>query len=105
VKTEIDPMEGGIKLIYVVKEKPTIIKVEFQGNKELEDDKLKEKISVTVGSIADTTLIQDNAMKLQLFMRMKDIGCQSRSCSEQDERKRGLSYFQIDEGKKVRSKT
>jgi len=38
VKTEIDPMEGGIKLIYVVKEKPTIYKVEFQGNKELEDD-------------------------------------------------------------------
>src|SRR5512135_325573 len=52
VKTEIDPMEGGIRLIYVVKEKPTIIRVEFQGNKELEDDKLKEKISVTVGSIA-----------------------------------------------------
>jgi outer membrane protein insertion porin family len=67
VKTEIEPLEGGVKLIYVVKEKPTIIRVEFQGNKEIKDDKLREKTSITVGSIADTTLIQDNANKLQLF--------------------------------------
>jgi outer membrane protein insertion porin family len=67
VKIEVEPFEGGIKLIYVVKEKPTIIRVEFQGNKEIKDDKLKEKITVTAGSIADTTLIQDNAAKLQQF--------------------------------------
>ena len=66
VKTEIEPLEGGVKLIYVVKEKPTIIRVEFQGNNEIKDDTLKEKTSITVGSIADTTLIQDNANKLQL---------------------------------------
>ncbi len=67
VKTEIEPLEGGVKLIYVVKEKPTIIRVEFQGNKEIKDDKLKEKTTITVGSIADTTLIQDNATKLKLY--------------------------------------
>jgi outer membrane protein insertion porin family len=67
VRTEIEPLEGGVKLIYIVKEKPTIIRVEFQGNDELKDDKLKEKVSITAGSIADTTLIQDNANKLQLF--------------------------------------
>ena len=37
VKAEIEPFEGGIRLIYVVKEKPTIIKIEFQGNKEFDD--------------------------------------------------------------------
>lgn len=67
VNLEVEILEGGIRLIYVVKEKPTVIKVEFQGNKEIKDDKLKEKIAITVGSIADTTLIQDNATKLQAF--------------------------------------
>lgn len=67
VKVEIETFEGGIKLIYEVKEKPTVIKVEFQGNKEMKDDKLKEKTTVTIGSIADTTLIEDNANKLRLF--------------------------------------
>ena len=61
VKVEIEPFEGGVKLYYIVREKPTIIKVDFQGNKELEDSKLKEKITITPGSIADTVLIQDKA--------------------------------------------
>lgn len=67
VKIEMETFEGGIKLIYIVKEKPTIIKVEFQGNKELSDDKLREKIAISSGSIADITLIQDNASRLQAF--------------------------------------
>lgn len=67
VKAEIEPFEGGIKLIYIVKEKPTIIKIEFQGNKEFDDSKLKEKITITTGAIADVVLIQDNALKLRAF--------------------------------------
>lgn len=67
VKVEIEPFEGGVRLIYTVKEKPTIVRIDFQGNKELEDSKLKEKITVTSGSIADTVLIQDNALKIRNF--------------------------------------
>ena len=67
VKVELDAFEGGIRLIYIVKEKPTIIKIDFQGNKEVEDSKLKEKISITTGAIADTVLIQDNATKIKNY--------------------------------------
>ncbi len=67
VRAEIEPFEGGIKLIYVVKEKPTIVKIEFQGNKEFDDAKLKEKLTITTGAIADAVLIQDNANKLRAF--------------------------------------
>jgi len=64
-KAEIEPFEGGVKLIYTVREKPTIIKVEFQGNNKLDDAALKEKITITAGAIADTVLIQDNAARLK----------------------------------------
>lgn len=67
VRAEIEPFEGGIRLIYIVKEKPTIVKVEFQGNKEFDDEKQKEKITIKPGAIADAVLIQDNANKLRAF--------------------------------------
>ena len=67
VRVEMETFEGGIKLIYVVKEKPTIIRVQFQGNKKFKDEKLKEKITLTTGAIADTTLINNNALKLMAF--------------------------------------
>jgi len=67
VRAEIEPFEGGIKLIYIVKEKPTIIKIEFQGNKEFDDTKLKEKLTISPGAIADSVLIQDNVNNLRKF--------------------------------------
>ena len=48
-KIEIEAFEGGVRLIYVVKEKPTIIKIEFQGNKELSDSEIKEKNKAFTG--------------------------------------------------------
>jgi outer membrane protein insertion porin family len=103
VRTEIETLEGGIKLIYVVKEKPTIIRVEFQGNKEIKDDKLKEKATITVGSIADTTLIQDNASKLQLHYEEEGYWLATvvpiiNKISENEV----YLTFQIDEGEKVK---
>jgi outer membrane protein insertion porin family len=65
VKVEMEPVPGGVKLIYILKEKPTIQKVNFDGNKEFDDQKLRETISINPGSIADPTLIQDNAGKIK----------------------------------------
>jgi outer membrane protein insertion porin family len=67
VKVEIKPFEGGIKVIYSVKEKPTVIRVDFQGNKKFRDPQLREQITLTPGAIADITLINDNAIRLRTF--------------------------------------
>lgn len=105
VKVEIETFEGGIKLIYVVKEKPTIIRVEFQGNKELSDDKLREKIAISTGTIADITLIQDNASRLQSFYEEEGYWLAKvvPVVSKVTEDEVTLTY-QIDEGSKVRIK-
>jgi outer membrane protein insertion porin family len=105
VKIDIETMEGGLKLIYVVKEKPTIIRVEFQGNKELNDDKLKEKTTVTVGSIADTTLIQDNVTKLQLLYEEEGywLARVVPVINKTGENEVSLTY-QIEEGEKIKIK-
>lgn len=105
VKIELEAFEGGIRLIYIVKEKPTIIRVDFQGNKELDDAKLKEKITITPGSIADTVLIQDNAAKLRSFYEeegywLANVVPVTKKISGDDI---SLTY-QIDEGTKIKLK-
>ncbi len=67
VKADIQPSEGGVKVIYTVKEKPTIVSVSFEGNKEYDEEKLKEVVTITAGSIADVTLINDNSLRLKAF--------------------------------------
>lgn len=67
VKVDIEPFEGGLKVIYVVKEKPTIVRVDFQGNKKFDDSKLREVVAISPGALADVTLINDNAIKMKTF--------------------------------------
>lgn len=103
VKVEIETFEGGVRLIYQVKEKPTIVRVDFQGNTEFDDGKLKEKITVTSGAIADTVLIQDNAVKLRKFYEeegywLANVVPVIRKISDDEV---GLTY-QISEGRKVK---
>ncbi len=64
VRVEIEPFEGGVKLIFNLVEKPTIVSLDFQGNKEIETKKLKEKITITSGAIANLSLITDNVGKI-----------------------------------------
>jgi outer membrane protein insertion porin family len=67
IRVEIEPFEGGIKLIFIFKEKPTILSIDFQGNEEFETDELKEKITITPGAIANLPLITDNVEKIISF--------------------------------------
>ena len=71
LRAEIEPFEGGIRLIYIVKEKPTIVRIEFQGNEEFDDSKLRERLTITTGAIADAVLIGDNARRLRTFYEEK----------------------------------
>lgn len=103
VRVDVEPFEGGIKLIYVLKEKPSIMRVDFQGNKKIEDSKLREKITISPGSMADTVLIQDNAEKLKGFYEAEGyplaliVPVLRRTAD-------GRAYltYQIDEGPKVK---
>ncbi|UCE78712.1 MAG: outer membrane protein assembly factor BamA [Nitrospiraceae bacterium] len=105
VRVEIEAFEGGAKLIYIVKEKPVIVTVAFEGNEEVDDEKLSEKITIAPGSIADTVLIQDNATRIKYHYEeegywLSNIVPVINTISEDE-----VSLtFQIDEGKKIRIK-
>lgn len=64
IRAEVETFEGGLKLIFIFREKPTVTSVDFQGNKEYEAKDLREKISITPGAIANQPLIADNVQKI-----------------------------------------
>ncbi|MBI5745641.1 MAG: outer membrane protein assembly factor BamA [Nitrospirae bacterium] len=67
VSIDSEDTEGGINLIFAVKEKPVITEVVFQGNKEVEADKLKEKVNIKVESFIDNQQIKENINKIVRF--------------------------------------
>jgi outer membrane protein insertion porin family len=105
VRVEVEPFEGGMKLVYTLREKPTIISVDFQGNKKAKTKTLKEKVTLTPGAIANPILIKDNIESLNSYYQSEgywhvNILPVIREVSEEAV----AVTFQIDEGPVVKVK-
>jgi outer membrane protein insertion porin family len=62
-----DIFEGGLKLSFVLQEKPSIQSVRIVGNKKLEADKIKAKIDLVEGGIIPPGGLAKNSEKIRLF--------------------------------------
>lgn len=51
IRVTREEVEGGVKIVFHVKEKPTVRKIYIRGNNAYDDDKIKENISLKSGSI------------------------------------------------------
>jgi outer membrane protein insertion porin family len=105
VRIETEFFEGGLKLTYIVKEKPVIAKINYHGNENFEDDRLKAKLTLITGSIADPALIQDNAQSLKKFYEeqgyyLAEIYPVVKYTSENE----AAVTFEIKEGNKIKIK-
>ena len=66
VQVETDSTPEGIALTFVVREKPFITEIVFDGNEELSDDKLKEKITIKSQAFLDQQQAKESAEKIRL---------------------------------------
>lgn len=66
VQTEAERVIGGVNLIFVVREKPFITEIVFDGNQELADEKLQEKITIRSQSFLDQQQAKESAEKIRL---------------------------------------
>jgi outer membrane protein insertion porin family len=70
VKTE--GFESGLKVIFLVKEKPLIREIVYEGNEEITTEKLKEVVTLLPRTAFNIQLIQENAEKIR--MKYQDDG-------------------------------
>lgn len=62
-----DIFEGGLKIIFVLQEKPSIQSIKLVGNKKLTEEKIRSKIDLVEGSIIPPGALLKNADKIRLF--------------------------------------
>lgn len=106
VRVETDSVPGGVSVVFVVREKPFITEIVFDGNENLSDDKLKEKITIKSQSFLDQQQAKESAEKIRLAYQ--EDGYYNAQVipvilSLDDERKR-LTFF-VKEGEKTKVKT
>ncbi len=67
VAVDAEVFEGGLKVTYILTEKPTIREVKIQGNKQIATDKIKEKLALTEGGVYNPQAIASNAERVRLL--------------------------------------
>ncbi len=65
VRALIAEDEKGDVLVFVVTEKPSIASIEYRGNEEIDDDKVKEVIDIKPLSVLDVVEIRKNTRKIK----------------------------------------
>jgi outer membrane protein insertion porin family len=66
VRIETEPLAGGIAVTFIMREKPFITEIVFDGNQNLSDDKLKEKITIRSQSFLDQQQAKESAERIRL---------------------------------------
>lgn len=69
IRVDIQEIEEGLALTYLLKERPLIKKISFQGNKEISNDTLQEKISIKTGTVFNPFLVEQNLQNLLQYYR------------------------------------
>lgn len=65
VRLKVDDFEGGVKVTFVVAERPFIRDIEFSGNKRVDTKTLLEKVDLRLGSLYNPVEVQKTVEKLK----------------------------------------
>lgn len=103
VQAETDSGPGGVAVTFVVREKPFITEIVFDGNEDLSDDKLKEKITLKSQTFLDQQQAKESADKIRLaYQEDGFFNCQVIPVIQTvDEDRKRLTFF-IKEGTKAK---
>jgi outer membrane protein insertion porin family len=106
VQVETESGAGGVAVAFLVREKPFITEIVFDGNQELSDDKLKEKITIKSQAFLDQPQAKESAEKIRLaYQEDGYFNCQVIPIVQTlDEDRKRLTFF-VKEGDKARIKT
>ncbi len=65
VQSDVAPTSGGVAVTFKLREKPFITEIVFDGNQELSEDKLKEKITIKSQAFLDPQQVKESAEKIR----------------------------------------
>jgi outer membrane protein insertion porin family len=103
IRVEAEQSEGGKAVIFQVTEKPTIRNITFSGNKVFKDDKLRENLTISTGSILNIFTIKSNIEQLQALYKEKNYhNVKIDYTVDNLENNQADIQFAIEEGQKIK---
>jgi outer membrane protein insertion porin family len=101
VAVDAEVFEGGLKVTFILTEKPTIREVKIRGNKQIATDKIKEKVALTEGGVFNPQVVAANAERVRLLYEEEGY-YQAKIVPQVDKVAEGdvSVVFQIEEGGK-----
>lgn len=71
VRIEQEDFEDGIKVVFLVTEKPVLAEIKFEGNNQLKKDQLKKEMQSTVGDFVDQKRVRDDLEAIRALYEKK----------------------------------
>ncbi len=105
VRIEQEPMEtGGIKVIFYVVEKPILTEIRIQGNHQLNEHQIKEKLKSVVGDFVDPKRVRDDVESVKELYAKKGFSNVAVDSSLNTDESSGQTTLivTVDEGLKIR---
>ena len=106
IRVESEESAEGKTIIFHVKEKPTIRKISFSGNRVYDVEKLRENLTISTGSILNIFTIKSNIEQLEVMYKEKNYhNVKINYTAKELENNQADIEFVIEEGEKVKIKT
>jgi outer membrane protein insertion porin family len=103
IRIESKDTPAGKAITFYIQEKPTIRRIEFQGNRVYDDEEIMEALNVKSGSILNIFAIQNNIARIEDLFKEKNYHNVSVDYEVEDlENNQGDLLFLVEEGKKVK---
>ena len=105
IRVESQEADGGKIIIFRVAEKPTVRRISFSGNRVFKDEKLRENLSISTGSILNIFTVKSNVEQLELMYKEKNYHNVKITYTAHDrDNNQADIEFTIDEGEKIKIK-
>lgn len=72
IRVESEAVPGGKRVIFVVTEKPTLRAIHIKGNRAFDDEKIREAMTLSTGSIVNLTRIRNNIERIETLYKDKN---------------------------------
>ena len=104
VSADLSDTASGKVLTFIVKEMPFIRKIEFKGNHELKDEKIKDALTIKENTVLDRMVMGENAEKIKNLYSGEGYYLASVSPVVESDGVEAAVRFNIDEGPEVKVK-
>lgn len=102
VSADLSDTASGKILTFKVREMPFVKRIEFKGNSELKEEKLKEVVTIKENTVLDRAALGDNAEKIKSLYHEEGFYLANVTAQVESDGVEAKVAFQIDEGPAVK---